>query len=66
MTYNKVCIIDRCLCIEQHYQIMRRDRYGFSHVFPGKLFTLEEAQAECKKQGFEVVAIGDIWQCCEK
>lgn len=62
---NKVCIIDRELQGEKRYQIMRRDRYGFTHVFPGKLFTLEEAQAECEKYGFEVIAIGDIWQCCE-
>lgn len=62
---NKVCIIDQQLKGDKHYQIMRRDRYGFAHVFPGKLFTLEEAQAECEKNGFEVIAIGDIWQCCK-
>lgn len=62
---NKVCIIDRELQVENRYQIMRRDAYGFTHVFPGKLFTLEEAQAQCEKNGFEVIAIGDIWQCCE-
>ena len=61
----EVCIIDRELQGENRYQIMRRDTYGFTHVFPGKLFTLEEAQAECEKNGFEVIAIGDIWQCCE-
>ena len=46
---NKVCIMDQQLKGDKHYQIMRRDRYGFAHVFPGKLFTLEEAQAECEK-----------------
>ena len=59
----KVCIINQGLRHEKRYQIMQRDSYGFTHVFPGKLFTLEEAQAECQKRGFEVVAVGDIWQC---
>lgn len=62
----KVCIIDRELSHEKRYQIMQRDPFGFTHVFPGKLFTLEEAQAECGKRGYEVIAIGDIWQCSER
>ena len=62
----KVCIIDQRFNHEKRYQIMRRDPYGFTHVFPGKLFTLEEAKAECEKQGYEVIAIGDIWQCSER
>ena len=62
----KVCIIDRELKTEKRYQIMKRVPYGFAHVYAGKLFTLEEAQAECEKQGFEVIATGDVWQCSER
>ena len=38
---------------------------GYYHVFPGVLFTLDEARNECRERGFNVVAVGDIWQCAE-
>ena len=58
----EVCIID----IGRYgYQIMTRARYGFNHVFPGKLFTMEEAIEVCNTNGFTIVAVGDIWQCIE-
>jgi hypothetical protein len=48
------------------YQIMVEVTHGFNHVFPGKLFTLEEAKTICSANGFTVVSIGDIWQCATK
>lgn len=59
----EVCIIDRELRSSQKYQVMVRTRYGYNHLFPGKLFTLESAQQVCRENGYTVVAIGDIWQC---
>lgn len=51
---------------EKGYQIMIATQYGFNHVYPGKLFTLEEAKTICSTNGFNVVSIGDIWQCASK
>lgn len=59
----EVCIIDQEFRHPQRYQIMVRARHGFYHVFPGQLFTLEGAQEVCKQNGYEVVAIGNNWQC---
>lgn len=59
----EVCIVNRELRTDKKYQIMVRARYGFNHVYPSKLFTLEEAKQICKSNGYTVVAIGDIWQC---
>lgn len=51
---------------EKGYQIMVQKRDYFYHVFPGMLFTLDEAKTVCEKNNFDVVAIGDIWQCANK
>ena len=45
------------------YQIMTAAGSGFDHVYPGKLFTLEEAQTICRANGFIVCGIGSIWEC---
>ena len=59
----KVVIIDRELNRERKYQIMYQSGCGFDHVYAGNLFTLDQAQAICKENNLEVVAIGTIWQC---
>lgn len=58
-----VFIIDKELRTNKKYQIMVRRGTCFFHVFPGQLFTLEEARAICVENGYNVAGIGDIWQC---
>ena len=58
-----VCIINQELNRDKQYQIMTKCGNGFNHVYPGKLFTLEQAKAICKENNFNIIAIGDIWQC---
>ena len=60
-----VCIVHTVEWAEKGYQIMRRNGSGFTHVFPGVTFTLDEAQNVCREYGFNVVATGDMWQCLE-
>jgi hypothetical protein len=60
-----VCIIKHGFNHEKQYQIMIPVRYGFNHVFPGKLFTLDEAKKICTDNNWIVKAIGDIWQCAD-
>lgn len=45
------------------YQIMGIQYDGFWHIFPGQLFTLEEAKAKCEEIGATVVAVGDECEC---
>lgn len=45
------------------YQIMGRQYAGYWHIFPGQLFTLEDAKAKCEEIGATVVAVGDEWEC---
>ena len=45
------------------YQIMIGDQFGFRHVFPGQLFTLEQAKTICKENNFNIIKIGTIYQC---
>ena len=61
-----VCIVHMIERKERGWQIMRRTWCGYNHVFPGVLFTLDEARNECRERGFNVVAVGDIWQCAER
>ena len=61
-----VCIINRELNRERQYQIMYQSGCGFDHVYPGKLFTLEQAKTICKENNFNIVAIGTIWECTNK
>ena len=63
----EVCIVNTVERFKngKGWQIMRRVSCGFNHVFPGVLFTLDEARRVCTERGFGVVAVGDMWQCCE-
>lgn len=61
----KVCIVKQ-LEREKGYQVMIPTRFGFNHVFAGKLFTLEEAKEICTTNGYNVIAIGDLWECLDK
>ena len=58
-----VCIVHIVERKERGWQIMKRAPCGFNHVFPGVLFTLNEARNVCRDHGFDVVAVGDLWQC---
>ena len=60
-----VCIVHTVEWAEKGYQIMRRAESGFIHVFPGVVFTLDEARDICREHNFNVVATGDFWQCLE-
>ena len=64
----EVCIVNTVerLKNSKGWQIMRRAGSGYNHVFPGVLYTLEEAEIVCNNKGFQVVAVGDFWQCLEK
>lgn len=63
---KKVYIINRELNREKQYQIMTGTSCGFNHVFPGQLFTLERAKEICKENNFDIINIGNIWQCIKK
>ena len=39
-----VVIINRELNRDKQYQIMQQSSYGFDHVIPGNLFTLDQAK----------------------
>lgn len=58
-----VYIINQELNRAKKFQIMLNQKNAFYHIFPGELFTLEEAKNICDKNGFKVVKIGNIWQC---
>lgn len=58
-----VYIINQELNHTKKFQIMVKRKSAFYHIYPGQLFTLEEAKNICDKNGFNVVKIGDIWQC---
>ena len=62
----QVCIIDQEFRHPKRYQIMVNSGTSFMHVYPGKLFTLEEAENCCKENNCEVKAIGTIWECLDK
>ena len=53
----EVCIVNTVGRLKngKGWQIMRRAGSGYNHVFPGVLYTMEEA-----------VNVGDFWQCLEK
>ena len=58
-----VCIVHMVERKKRGWQIMKRVSCGFNHVFPGVLFTLDEARNVCRDHCFDVVAVGDLWQC---
>ena len=59
----QVYIINQELRHAKRYQIMTKCGTGFNHVFPGKLFTLEEAEHICDQNGYTVIMTGNMWQC---
>lgn len=58
-----VSIINQEFNHPKRYQIMMADGFGFRHVFPGKLFTLEQAQTICKENNFTIDKIGTFYKC---
>ena len=64
----EVCIVNTVERLKngRGWQVMRRAGFGYNHIFPGVLYTLEEAVDICNSKGFRVVAVGDFWQCLEK
>ena len=58
-----VCITKTVQHKEKGFQIMAKRKNALWHVFPGRLFTLEEAEAVCKENGLNVVCVGDMWHC---
>lgn len=61
-----VCIINQGFRHKKRYQIMTAAGTGFNHVFPGKLFDLNEAIKICGQNQWTIDAIGDIWHCLNK
>ena len=59
-----VCIIDTGQH-EKHYQLMYPAVCGFNHIYPGKLFTLDEAQQLCTSNGYTILKIGTLYQCAD-
>lgn len=62
----KVCIVDTERRRLKRYQIMTNSGTLFQHVYPGKLFSLNEAIKICNKNNYEVAATGSIWECMNK
>lgn len=60
---KNVYIINQELHQEKQYQIMIKHGNDFCHVYPGKLFTLSEAEQVCKNNNFNVIKTGSIWAC---
>lgn len=61
-----VVIVDSEFKKARKFQIMRRaGSYGVDHVFPGKLFTLEQAREICAAHGFIIDAVGSLYQVTE-
>ena len=50
---------------EKRFQIMARQSSGLFHIFPGKLWNLEEAVKICQENNWEILAIGDFWHIVE-
>lgn len=50
---------------EKRFQIMERQSSGLFHIFPGKLWNLEEAVKICQKNNWKILAIGDFWHIVE-
>lgn len=61
----QVFIIDQGFNHSKRFQIMTQKANCFYHVYPGKLFTLEEAKAECSKNNYTIQKIGSIYQCID-
>ena len=48
---------------DRRYLLMQRtaSRNGLVHITPGKLYTLQAAEAVAKENGWKIVAIGDFY-----
>ena len=59
-----VCIIERRNFRPRaaRYQVMYPVACSYNHVWPGHLFTLEDAQAFCREHDLEILATGDEWE----
>lgn len=61
-----VYIINQKINHIKRYQIMTAAGSGFNHLYPGKMFSLNEAIKTCGENGYTIKAIGDIWHCANK
>lgn len=61
----KVCIIDTEVNHDKRFQIMVNKGTAFTHLFPGLLFSLCDAQRICEENNLEVSATGTLWQCID-
>ena len=59
----QVFIIDQQFNHLKRFQIMTKQNNTLFHVFPGQLFTLEQAKTICKENNFTIIKIGTIYQC---
>ena len=57
-----VSILNQEFNREKTYQIMIVNGGAVYHVYPGKLFTLEDAKTICNNNGFIIDAIGTLYQ----
>ncbi len=62
----QVCIVNTERNHSKRYQIMVNNGTLFEHVYPGKLFTLNEAIKICGQNNYEIKAIGTMWHCLNK
>ena len=51
---------------DNRYQIMTGGNGMFCHLYPGKLFTLEQATAICRENNYNVIKVGSMWECVSK
>lgn len=58
-----IYIIDTERQNDNKYQIMQGSNGMFFHLFPGKLFTLEQAKNICKENNYNILKIGTMWEC---
>ena len=56
-----VCIVHTIERKERGWQVMKRISYGFNHVFPGVLFTLDEARRQGNVVLWEEEKPGEWW-----
>lgn len=61
----QVCVVNTVTHLKngRGWQVMRRVGSGYNHIFPGILYTLEEAVDVCNGNNYQIVAVGDFWQC---
>lgn len=59
----EACIVHTIEYLEEGWQLMTRFKTGYNHVYDCNLRTLAECQDIATAQGWDVVAIGNFWQC---